>query len=104
LPSLLVASCFFSKAKACRTPKLRFPWRKTPARGLEVLKARPDKGVAVGTERSWDALLRDPALHLSTAFFAHNRGMFWLCNLYWTCEARIARERVLPRLALPGTR
>jgi hypothetical protein len=32
-----------------------------------------------------DALLRDPALHVSTAFFAHDRGMFWVCNLHWTC-------------------
>jgi hypothetical protein len=33
-----------------------------------------------------DALPRDPALQVSTAFFAHDRRNYWFCNLNWTCE------------------
>ena len=43
--------------------------------------------------RMVDALLRYPALHVSTAFFAHDRGCLALQSSL-DVRARIARERV----------
>jgi hypothetical protein len=49
-----------------------------------------------------DAILRDPALQVSTAFFAHDRRNYWFCNVNWRCEPgsrRSASLRSCPRTA-----
>jgi voltage-dependent potassium channel beta subunit len=42
-------------------------------------------------------------LHVSTAFFAHDRGMFWFCNLRWTCEPDRAGARPYQTFARRAT-
>ena len=38
----------------------------------------PRRGFVLGDALRRDALLRGPALRVSTAFFAYDRGMFWV--------------------------